>query len=319
MSRQRRPARYMAPEKVPDVVDELVRRFVTEEDQAPGHKCGPSCAHRSTAPLLVRIRMLVPPGTSAPRENPGKPAKGVKPGSPAPWAAGPAELLDEVHHGAIRLSCRLRQALGVNPLTVSATRPGQQQAVQVGVWRDLRHGGIRALVDVARLLPLLEDVQAMRRKQLPRPRDPIGPLCPAAAHWTCPHTSCSRIVAGQVDQLLERIGRDVRRWHTDALVLTGHAARWARLGEIANPERKRCEGPACVDCNHETCMEVRRGKPRAFVAATCPWCHTPSLRQNPLTRRLVCMKPSCRDEGGNRPEWSEAQLRLLVDGIEAPA
>lgn len=299
------PARYRPPESLDGVVDELVRRFATEEDSTAHASAGSALTDRArTAPLLERLRSLVPAGTSVPKENPGKSPRGVRPGSPAPWAAQPAELLDEIQRGALDLSQHARRVIGMGPLTVpyvvtpapavsgpahpqcehvscSAIRP---RTVRVLADLDPARGGRAALLDVVRLLPAL-----------------------AAADST------HHLVAGDRVGQPGEVEQQLRKWHHRALLLTGHAVAWPRLGEIPNPQRDaaRSIGPAHLRCAHESCVVIRIGRPRKWIQARCPYCASPSLRQNPETEAIVCTRPSCRDGQGRPNEWSKYELRRL--------
>ena len=234
-----------------------------------------------------------------------------RPGSPAPWSAPAAELLDEILRGALDLNRRGRRMLG---------------------WRDL-------MVSVpAFTLPGHEG---------PRPASGIGPRpwVPEVrfAAREVPATSTSVETAGRValrglpgvvialqhDQPERRLGQrfgddglrgqgyieeDVRSWHRRALELTGHQVQWERLRSVPNPDHHshtpgpggRFAGPACArtsNCRHRSCYRVQqRGK--AWLPWFCPSCGSDSLRMDPVSDLVHCMRPACRDEAGEPSMWS---------------
>jgi hypothetical protein len=68
---------------------------------------------RTTAALLERVAELVEPGSAAPRDPDGKPAKvGSAAHSPSPVADGPLHLLTDVHAGVRDLELTARRARG---------------------------------------------------------------------------------------------------------------------------------------------------------------------------------------------------------------
>lgn len=265
-----------------------------------------SCAHGSHAPLLSRLADLVPRGQGQVAGEAGSKHR-KRPSSPAPWTAPVAELLDEIQRTAVAVDAWAREDLGFEPLQV-AWRAQWTDVDELGydvrlgyappdygrgrhqvLYRPARPdavGARAALRDLPRVLALLEE------------RDPGHPLVE--------RPSATEPAAGE---------RYLRTWHARAKLLTGHRTPWPALRQVPNPNRptQPLQGPACVDlrCGHSTCQELRIGRPPRWVLARCPHCGSASLRQNPGTGAIVCIRPSCKDAEGRRHQWSAEELQRL--------
>lgn len=350
-----------------EVVDELLAGVPVPVPV--DHVCRPSrwqkCTHSvgQRMPLLDRLAELslpaqeMMPAPDAPSmiRSAGGHSSGVggrgRAGSPAPWSAQAAELLDEILRGAVAAQRQARQVLELEPPTVARTQVRQ-------VW--------------------------------PRPRPvAVGPLHPVEAH--CGHESCGstglEVVAVPVDQVAVadagrhalrtlpglvslladrdhplgvritgereirsqgRLEERVRGWHRRVLTVLGHAVELVRLPQLPNPDhpwskpRVRfargpvCEsllcghpscasvrwpslpgrrlGPVCVSCGHDSCRRIRAGG-RRWLPWSCPVCGADSLRRDPVTDTVHCLRPSCVDGDGARPEWP---MSLLAEGSADP-
>jgi len=140
----------------------------------------------------------------------------------------------------------------------------------------------------------------------------------------------------------------VRGWHQRALTLTGHELPLERLPELPNPDHKwsmparlvsagpvceqaGCEhpscwsvrwpalpgqrlGPVCTSCAHSSCRRIRSGR-RRWLRWACPTCGADSLRRDPVTDLVHCLRPSCVDVDGRPSTWHMADL---ADGSGDP-
>lgn len=326
------------------VVDQLVREYHNEDDAPPGHWCttthtkttalaGDVCSHRDLAwlSLLARLELLVLRGVGAPaadgrtgggrgvtlstrkREQvrlPRQLRQDWTPGaaSPAPWSPPAAELLDEIRRGSVDLANHARRVLGFGPLQVPWLVTPKR-----GVWVARPDGGITYKAPKSRTVyvPAIADRLGSHAalRELPR-------LIDALRRRDADHHLVVTVVETGAGKPARRrpgvIEAQLRHWHREALLLTGHEVPWARLTQIPNPITDPIAGPACAGrCGHESCSPVRAGRPRKWVQARCPHCGAASLRQNPATGAVVCLKPSCRDGEGRRHEWDVKELERL--------
>jgi hypothetical protein len=307
------------PMPLAGIVAELVDAFHDARDWPAGHRCtksGPErCSHEANAQraLLVRVAHLIKPGVGPSRDvDPGKRARGSK-GSPAPWATGPAHLVDEAHRGAIRFDRLLREALDLGPLWVHRgwqLRPewiGPPCAGPLGCDHGSCRSGRRAVstrsgekgtpVDLAgaaalRGLPLL--VELLQEKH---PDHPLG---------NGPLVDPSRPDRGRTWGEVERA---VRHWHHEARDITGHVSKPMIIRQRFNPFAGRADaGPTCEDgwtCGHLSCRLLFLARRPAWEKATCPHCGTSGFPQHPRTGEIYCDRPGCTDpDTGRRPSWS---------------
>lgn len=315
-----------------DLVHELVASFVDHSGKPAGHVCRPTryqrCVHdegpRARQSLLARLRELVnQPGITAPAADDGgagsrgSSSKKAPAGSPAPWAAAPAELVDEILRGATELQGRCRVALGLREVPEADTRVVQLGSQLIRVSLPAHELGYRALS----CLPGLA-------LELRRAGHPLGVL----------ELPDGRLRPGRVEV-------DVRRWHTRAVELLGYEVPWERLPPIENPDvvavpgvlggpvcwspacgHESCArlrvtaawghcrvGPVCRSCSHTSCARVRRRRQR-LLPWICPWCDADSLRVHPVTGIVRCMRPSCTLQEQST-EW---QLEELEAGADDP-
>lgn len=309
--------RAKGPATLTDIVRELVVEFRAKDDRPADHRCatptgyrGPQqldrslvCTHatHSSRSLLDRLASLVAPGAGPAREDPGKRSKSST-GSPAPWSAEPAELLDEILLGAIDLAVIVRQLLGFAPLPVTLVRvpadpawhpPLAYRPLTLPVHRAPRAlAGRAALMDLPVTLPLLQE----RYPHLGKANGALlDPARPAKGHrW------------GEVES-------KVRFWHREAQLLTGHQVEAPRVREMHNPvfgERRpgpTCDGP--YECGHTSCRRIAMGHEREWLRPHCPYCGASGLPQDQKTGAIYCDRSTCRDDRGRRHEWSVDAFR----------
>lgn len=274
------------------VIDELLHFYRNDGDWPVDHRCTKTgvhtCDHRGVdAPLVERLADLVEKGTGLARPD-GAKQHPVRQGSPAPWAAAPAELLMEIWHRSLDFSAELRDELDFRDLSVPVLvdsvlgRPIVARTVYIPARRAGEQGARAALTELPRLV--------------------------AAAQGMVE----AAIVAGWIEQ-------QVRAWHRRALLITGHDVAWTRLDQIPNPDHlasyDRCGldgggyqvGPYCQACLHRSCAQLRRGHTQRWVEPQCPHCQRSMLRRNPVTQAVYCLSPSCLDEQGKRHVWTIEQ------------
>lgn len=302
------------PMPLRDVVAELVDGFSDASDWPAGHRCtkdGPlACSHEHWAdkPLLVRLAHIVAPGTSGPRDDAGgKKSKGTR-GSPAPWASGPALLVDEAHRGAVRLDAELRDALDLGPLYVHRgwrIRDNWHPPL-ARAWTSVTTkaedtpsdlAGATALRGLPLLLELLQEKDTQHPLAWGKPVNPDKP--DRGRSW------------GEVEVT-------VRSWHSRAKELTGHSVKPAVVRRRRNAlAGTRWHGPSCQfpwDCGHLTCRAAYLAAEPEWGVVVCPFCGSIGFRQNDVTGELYCDHPKCRDEAGRRPSWSiEAFMQPIND------
>lgn len=200
---------------------------------------------RSTVALLERVAELVEPGSAAPRDPEGKPAKvGSAAHSPSPVTDGALHLLTDVHAGVRDLEARLFLA------RFGETRPARARVVHVhrsferhegpatpdgrppGVWREHRevlagprvHRGDSA-ANTARALDALPDL--------------LDGLPSSTA---------------VVDDAL----RSLRSWHSRARDLIGTRVRWTPL-----------RGHVCPYCELASLRQRPRDGALVCITPTC--------------------------------------------------
>ena len=318
-----------------EIVDEMVTLY-RSKDWPAGHRCtseGPNrCTHTDLTlrPLLLRVldlgmrgtEAIAPPGTSG-----GRPS-GPK-GSPAPWASVPVEFVDEVYHAAAVFSRQLRAALDLGPLYVH----------RAWIYPDPPEGWHSPLA--------LPKPRAVTTRASRTPIDVLGPAAlrdlPLLVELLTEQDSTDRLVAGPlIDPRHPDRGRrwglveaSVRRWHRQALDITGHRDRPTILRKRYNPiGGQHHPGPVCGvilrehtpavtlvpgevvvdgqvwwedgwDCGHSSCRRIFMSRQKKWAAISCPLCGAEGLRQDPDTGEVHCDRPRCTDPAtGRRPSWS---------------
>ena len=315
-----------------DLVHELAVSFVDHGGTPAGHVCRSTRRHRcehteidSRASLLTRLWKLVPESGVVPPAvdegsagSRGSSSKRAPAGSPAPWAAAPAELRDEVLRGAYALQSRCRVALGLPAVPEEDVRRIRLGKQVIDASYPAVELGFRAL---SRLPGL---VLELRRKD-----HPLGVR----------ELPDGRLRAGLVEV-------EVLRWHARALELLGYEVPWERLPPIENPDVVADEhwflagpacastgcghasctgvrvsasagrarlGPVCSSCSHGSCQRVRRRRQR-LLPWVCPVCGADSLRVHPVTGTVRCVRPTC----SLRDEPTDWQLEELESGAIDP-
>lgn len=317
-----------------DVVDELLVSFRSKDDWPAKHRCTKPlgydasydppgvCTHQqwSTQALLARIEGLVEPGSSmvAAADRDRRPSK--RAGSPAPWAAGPAELLDEILLGALGMDRMMRRTLDVAELPVKRkvlTRklhpdwrpplalmwvPDTVTVTQPASKVPKHEAGHAALADLPRLLPRFQDEH---------PDDPAA---------NGPYIRASEPQRGRRWGSIEAT---VRGWHKRARVMTGHVVDDRTVvHRLPNPHSgTHLLGPVCEQvwsCGHDSCQLIWLSWAKPTIPLRCPHCWTLGLVQDEETGAMFCDRPSCRDDDGARYEWSlDALFQLLrIEGGE---
>ena len=276
------------------VVDELARSWW--EHIPVEHVCSPGCTHGWGArdPLLDRVAELVPASMQLARSESAKRAPRGVIGSPAPWSAGPAELLDDVHRSSARMVGEARELLGLGPLMVGTVDeegvprqvPLPRCSVDVGgraalralpgVWSQLRARGLdgHPLVtryDEERAWPGLIELR----------------------------------VRGWAAQARRMLGIDTPRPRLRQIANPRHPAEWVGVPGATPAEI----GPSCETCAHPSCEQFRHDRSHRWVMARCPWCGYASLVQE--DDGIVCARRSCLTSAGGRPHWSWAELDRL--------
>jgi hypothetical protein len=249
-----------------------------------------ACDHSALgAPLLERLAELVEPGSSGPKSSPGKSSgKGPK-GSPAPWAAAPAELLDEALRGAIELHDTARAVLGLTPEDYAGT--------------DVAARGRIALDRLDSDVRMLQE----RRPEhwLASSPCPGGPACTIGREHLHPGAIETR----------------ARSWRKRALQLTGHETPRAKVRQVLNLDHpdhtdRPVLGPVhpargphlCLD---DSCLTLRHARANRYQVARCPFCDSVSLEQDPDSGHVECVRPSCRDDEGQRRMWTIDELATM--------
>lgn len=209
------------------------------------------------APILTDLAEMVMPSQSMLRD--GASSMGKRSGSPAPWFAPAAELLDEIERGAVQWDREARHTLGLEC--------------------DARRDPHDALEGLPGMVTILSDRG-----------HPLGIRLGAAGEAS--------------DGLIEA---DVRDWYRRARIVLGDLAPAERLPTVANPDhpsnggRARL-GPVCWSCAHTSCSRIAASSRRS-LPWLCPSCNRDSLRRDPLSGLVVCLRSSCTDEDGRRPSW----------------
>lgn len=319
-----------------DVVDELLVSFRSTSDWPAGHRCtkplgyDPAlgyeppnlCTHAqfSTKPLLARLEELVEPGSSLvpPSDKDRRPTR--RPGSPAPWAAGPAELLDEILLGALSFNTSMRQLMDLPELEV--TRQVWRRRIDPR-WHaplSLFYGPVEEKVTQKASVIPRHDAGRAALADLPRLLGRFQRECPdhPAAHG--PYIDTDDPKRGR---RWGKVESTVRAWRRRARLLTGHTVdERTVVHRLPNPHSgKRWPWPVCretPDCGHDSCWRIWLTHAKPLVPLRCPRCSTLGLVQDDITGAMFCDRPSCRDENGARHEWSlDAIFQMLsLDGGE---
>lgn len=254
-----------------------------------GQRHGCSHAGHDTASLLARLDDLVLPGTTPTESGGCSPS-----GSPAPWNASAAELLDEILRGAIDLAADVRHVLDMGPLDGAA-----------GPIDDAGRTALRDLPGKMHLLEVTHKTHALMQGKL------INEKKPDRGHHP-----------GRVESTL-------RRWHTAALRVCGFdppTPAW--LQQMDNPmtldEREDFRRLGwCGDrlryqqirCGHQLCLLGAYAAMGDRAPLWCPQCWQRGLQVDPSTGQVTCPRPECVDEDGDRHVWQSAEFALRV--IEA--
>lgn len=303
-------------------VEDLVRELLVSyrpDGMPPGHVCSERCTHTrwGNRALLDRLAELAVPGQQLlpSGEDAGISGKGARRGSPAPWSAPAAELLDEILRGALELNESGRRLLGWDELTVP--RPAYEHRGPVR-WGPSPAGGIgprqQLPGDVVRRQPAAAvpaakvDVSVAGRVAL---RGLPGIL--TALQREAPDR---RLTAGPPDKHgVARPGfieQAVQTWHRRATQVTGDVTPWHRLPSVLNPDHwsqqpgqvtvvRWLHGPRCADperCGHESCTSLSYFRARR----TQRW-RPRSRFEGPACERLRCEHESCFRLRSRRDRW----------------
>lgn len=298
------------PRRGPLPLRDVVAELLDDHDLVlpASHRCvleGPNrCRHESMGrrPLLRQILDTGMDSGSLGAGGGGGSSSGVRAGSPAPYRAEPVEFVDGVYRQALRYSTRLRELMDFGPLRVHRAwvdRPLPQSwhpplllPMQVSysspaTATPIELAGPAALRDLPVLLEMAAELGV---------EDPLvyGPLVKAADRRR-----------GRGWGLVERT---VRRWHREALIMTGHRPRRVILHELANPLHGWVvPGPSCEEpwrCGHDTCTRAWMSTQPRFLLAVCPFCNAVGFPVDEDQGVIRCDNPACVDDEGARHEWS---------------
>lgn len=277
------------------VADLRSGHYAETADEERGHTCEPRCSHsrtRGRALMDELAEVVVPPQEAMKRPSARRHRVS---GSPAPWSARAAELLDEIERGAVDLVGHARVVLG---LPVATVRAGHRRVALDRVQLDVaaRH----ALGELPELLGLLLARPETRTHHLAATLGDDGNMRPG------------------------RIEGELWAWRSRARKLLGYEARPARLTQVPNPDnphvnpewwRGRVASVSCgAQCTHESCWAAESDRARTvarWVQARCPWCGRASLIQDPETGDVLCNRGSCFTPAGDRSRWTVAELDRL--------
>lgn len=243
------------------------------------------CWHADIAgmPLLQRVAMLIDPGAPPPREVKVRTPPGARAGSPAPWSQQPAELVDQVRRGALRLNQLARACLGFGPLEVPylISRGSQRRVRYYDATLDGAAGAVRALLDLPHLVDALHD-----RREL---------ICASDLGYSenQPPGLGYEDLDGDGREVAREIEHRVRQWHRAALLLTGHEQPWPAVREWRN-----MDNPAWYDLGQATRTKVPAELPPGVVCDKNP-----------------CPHPSC---WGLRGAWSRPWVTVVDPYRRAP-
>ena len=308
-----------------EVVDELL--VGVPADIPADHVCRQSrwrqCTHdhlpqRSLLDRLAELSIPAQELLPDPQDSGPAPKRGKAPaGSPAPWSAPAAELLDEILRGAVELQKRARGALGLEPFTVAVWSPttGYEPA-------GYRHRPISTVAIAPAGRAALDGLPGV--VVLLAERDhPLGVRI----------SKSGRRSQGSIEDR-------VRSWHQRALTLTGHRLPLERLPDIPNPDHPwavdvprlvgpACDrvlcghascaavrgarhggrmGPVCRSCGHESCRRFRSARQK-WIRWLCPACGADSLRRDPVNDEVTCLRSSCADAEDQRSSWPMSALQ----------
>lgn len=241
----------------------------------------------SSGSLLQRLDELVVPGRRAAGGEDSLRHRQVV-GSPAPWAAGPAELVAAIEHEAVRWARQVRDEIGYGPLLVRWTR---SVPPAVGIGPELlvreripashvasRPAALAALVDLPDRLDVLAQDDPER--------------------------------VAQIEERFVRFRRDALRLLGEVSVAWAHLHRMENLYEVSDPAY-RLAGPVCqLMCRHASCAS-RRLERRPSMPVRCPSCGCRSLLLNAERGLVRCGNPGCGSAGGS---WTleEIERELVV-------
>lgn len=334
-----------------DIVRDLLDTYRNADDDPPEHVCTPACTHAEEGrrPLMVRLAELAEPSRQLLKAKDSPTRSKQKPGSPAPWSAAPAELLDEILNGALDFNRRGRRVLGWPDLEISVPAfvlvPGHEgDPAPYGI--GPRPWVPDVTVPPRRVLATSTSIETAGRVALRGLPGVVRALMDNAPER---RLGSMEFADGRLGQ--GYIETAVRSWHRRALELTGHEVRWERLPAVRNPDhwtnqppplidehtrrgprckggecehescaalhlfrrtiktrwlrRHRFEGPVCADvrCEHGSCFRLRQRRV-AWLPWYCPRCHCDSLRHDPVSDLVHCMRPSCTDDEGHPSVWS---------------
>jgi hypothetical protein len=110
----------------------------------------------------------------------------------------------------------------------------------------------------------------------------------------------------------------VRYWHKQARLITGHISTSRTVvHRLPNPHAGAFwPGPlheSPNDCGDPSCWVLQLSRDKEHLTLRCPHCRTIGLVQDEITGALFCDRPSCRDESGNRHEWSIVAIFELLN------
>lgn len=271
--------------------------------------------------------------------------------SPAPWAPAAAELLDEILRGALRAQREARMVLELDPLTVARVqvrhiRPRLQPTPIGPVHPPHQHCGHQSCGSAGLEtihVPADQVALAVAGRQALRGLPGMVRLLADMDHPLGVRIAGEREIRSQ-GKLEDR----VRGWHQRALTMLGHQTELERIPQLPNPDHPWsqvsyyvdhgpvCEstwmcghescasirwpvrmpgprhGPVCASCAHGSCRRIRAAG-RRWLVWRCPSCGADSLRRDPVTDLVHCLRSSCVDETGAGSSWRMADFETGSD------
>ena len=241
--------------------------------------------------LLDEVRSLLVPEQAA-----LKPANGGSSrvsGSPAPWDSEVGPFLSYAVLDIKRWGREAAAILGVDAPV--ATRSGMVAApcIGPGCFTCCQHESCQRIAFNVRTVAV-----------------PIHRLCDedAARLWLHYLPGYLKLLEVEYPVHAAAIDRGLRSHYRTARELVGRAVKLERLPRIPNPDHpshggRPPLGPLCATaCEHGSCNRIWHGSKRS-ISMVCAGCGADSLRHDPVSGWVSCLRESCKDKAGRRTAW----------------